>query len=177
MKALKVLTILLPLVGHKDRDLEFKWGKQKVTIDRTLEFPNMNLTKIETENCSGDYATGRFTCLRVIFTFQRLLGHFLINTYVATILIVCVSWYSFWLKPEKTMERISLGITTLLTIYSQRVTISRFLPAVSYLKVKKSQKSCQNWQNMFFCFRPLTSSPFSPPFRLPQYSPGMEITK
>ena len=142
VKALKVLTILLPLVGHKDRDLEFKWGKQKVTIDRTLEFPNMNLTKIETENCSGDYATGRFTCLRVIFTFQRLLGHFLINTYVATILIVCVSWYSFWLKPEKTMERISLGITTLLTIYSQRVTISRFLPAVSYLKVKKDQNNC-----------------------------------
>ena len=71
----------------------------------------------------------------MVFTFDRRLGHFILNTYISTIIIVAVSWYSFWLKPDKTMERISLGITTLLTIYSQRVIIGRSLPVVSYLKV------------------------------------------
>ena len=67
----------------------------------------------------------RYSCLEARFTFQRQIGHFVLNGYLPTILIVVVSWYSYWLKPESTLERVSLGITTLLTIYSQRVILAR----------------------------------------------------
>ncbi len=67
-----------------------------------------------------------WSCLEGHYVFHRRLGHFIFNEYVPTVIIVSVSWYSFWLKPEKTLERISLGVTTLLTIYSQRVILSGY---------------------------------------------------
>ncbi len=80
-------------------------------------------------------STGNFTCLEAVFKFKRRLGHFLFHTYVPTIIIVMVSWFSFWMSPEDVTERVMLGLTSLLTIFAQHAISGQSLPPVSYLKV------------------------------------------
>ncbi|CAG5083258.1 Oidioi.mRNA.OKI2018_I69.PAR.g10326.t1.cds [Oikopleura dioica] len=45
-----------------------------------------------------------------------------------------ISWVSFWISIDAVPARVSLGITTVLTITSQRASISSSLPKVSYIK-------------------------------------------
>lgn len=49
-------------------------------------------------------------------------------------MLVMVSWVSFWLDPNATPARVSLGVTTLLTMATQISGINASLPPVSYTK-------------------------------------------
>lgn len=49
-------------------------------------------------------------------------------------MLVIVSWVSFWLDPNAIPARVSLGVTTLLTMATQISGINSSLPPVSYTK-------------------------------------------
>ena len=49
-------------------------------------------------------------------------------------MLVIVSWVSFWLDPKSIPARVSLGVTTLLTMATQISGINASLPPVSYIK-------------------------------------------
>ncbi|PRD17883.1 UNVERIFIED_CONTAM: Glra3 [Trichonephila clavipes] len=78
--------------------------------------------------------SGNFTCLQVIFTLKRRLGYYLFHTYIPTCLIVIMSWVSFWIKPEAVPARVTLGVTSLLTLSTQHAKCQASLPPVSYIK-------------------------------------------
>ena len=47
--------------------------------------------------------------LRASFHLQRHMGNFMIQVYGPCVLLVVLSWVSFWLNREATSDRISLG--------------------------------------------------------------------
>ncbi|MFH4980550.1 hypothetical protein AB6A40_007259 [Gnathostoma spinigerum] len=49
-------------------------------------------------------------------------------------MLVVVSWVSFWLDKDAVPARVSLGVTTLLTMTTQASGINAKLPPVSYIK-------------------------------------------
>jgi hypothetical protein len=53
-------------------------------------------------------------------------------------MLVIVSWLSFWLDANAVPARVSLGVTTLLTMATQTTGINNSLPPVSYTKVTSS---------------------------------------
>jgi hypothetical protein len=55
---------------------------------------------------------GEFSVLQVNFNLQRHTGYFLIQVYVPCILIVVLSWVSFWIHREATSDRVGLGNCT-----------------------------------------------------------------
>jgi hypothetical protein len=61
----------------------------------------------------------------------------MIQTYIPSVLIVMLSWLSFWLNVDAVPARISLGILTVLTMTTQRSMSNVSLPRVSYVKVMK----------------------------------------
>ncbi|KAK7079959.1 hypothetical protein SK128_021375, partial [Halocaridina rubra] len=75
-----------------------------------------------------------FTCLEIVFTFKRRLGYYLFHTYIPTCLIVIMSWISFWIRPEAVPARVTLGVTSLLTLSTQHANSQKSLPPVSYIK-------------------------------------------
>ncbi|KAG1677017.1 Glycine receptor subunit alpha-2 [Nymphon striatum] len=77
---------------------------------------------------------GNFTCLEVIFTLKRRLGYYMFQTYFPTCMIVIMSWISFWIKPEAVPARVTLGVTSLLTMSTQHAKSQATLPPVSYIK-------------------------------------------
>lgn len=56
---------------------------------------------------------GPYSKLVVSFHFKRLMGSFIIEVYAPSILLVVMSWVSFWINREATADRISLGQWTI----------------------------------------------------------------
>ncbi|EEC07513.1 gamma-aminobutyric acid A recptor, subunit alpha, putative [Ixodes scapularis] len=78
--------------------------------------------------------SGEYSCLKADFHLQRSLGYHMVQSYLPTVLIVVISWVSFWLDVESIPARTTLGVTTLLTISSKGSGIQSNLPPVSYIK-------------------------------------------
>jgi gamma-aminobutyric acid receptor subunit alpha len=79
-----------------------------------------------------DEISGEFSVLQVSFNLQRHTGYFLIQVYVPCILIVILSWVSFWIHREATSDRVGLGITTVLTLSTISLDSRTDLPKVRY---------------------------------------------
>ena len=80
------------------------------------------------------YLTGEYSCLTVDLTFKREFSYYLLTIYVPCCMLVIVSWVSFWLDPNAVPARVSLGVTTLLTMSTQTASINNSLPPVAYTK-------------------------------------------
>ncbi len=59
---------------------------------------------------------GAFYELTVMFTFYRNIAAYILRDYLPSILTVILSWLSFWIDYRSTPARVSLGITTVLTM-------------------------------------------------------------
>ncbi|SPP76489.1 gamma-aminobutyric acid receptor alpha-like [Drosophila guanche] len=73
-----------------------------------------------------------YSMLMVNFHLQRHMGNFLIQVYGPCCLLVVLSWVSFWLNREATADRVSLGITTVLTMTFLGLEARTDLPKVPY---------------------------------------------
>ena len=62
------------------------------------------------------------------------MGYYLIQIYIPSSLIVVISWVSFWLNRGATPARVSLGVTTVLTMTTLTSTTNSSLPKISYMK-------------------------------------------
>lgn len=54
--------------------------------------------------------TGYYTCVEVIFTLRRQVGFYMMGVYAPTLLIVVLSWLSFWINPDASAARVPLGM-------------------------------------------------------------------
>ena len=78
--------------------------------------------------------TGSFSSLTDKFDLHRNYGYYLLQTYVPSILIVILSWIAFWINHEAVPARISLGVTTVLTMTTQFSGVRVGMSRVSYPK-------------------------------------------
>ena len=65
---------------------------------------------------------------------RRDLAFHMIQTYIPSVLIVVLSWVSFWLSYDAVPARISLGVLTVLTMTTMASGMAPHLPRVSYVK-------------------------------------------
>ncbi|KAM9600895.1 glycine receptor subunit alpha-4-like [Morphnus guianensis] len=82
----------------------------------------------------GSFPAGKFTCIEVKFHLERQMGYYLIQMYIPSLLIVILSWVSFWINMDAAPARVGLGITTVLTMTTQSAGSRASLPKVSYVK-------------------------------------------
>ena len=66
------------------------------------------------------------------------MGYYLIQMYIPSLLIVILSWVSFWINMDAAPARVALGITTVLTMTTQSSGSRASLPKVS------NRHTCQN---------------------------------
>ena len=55
---------------------------------------------------------GAYPCLEIEFILRRDIGYFLIQVYVPSMLIVILSWVSFWINVDASPARVSIGLLT-----------------------------------------------------------------
>jgi len=80
------------------------------------------------------------------FDLERLYGFYILQIYVPTILIVILAWVSFWVNMDAVPARISLGVTTVLTMATQLSGSKTEIPKVHY------PKAIDVWMTMCMMF-------------------------
>lgn len=58
----------------------------------------------------------------------------MMQIYLPSMLIVVISWVSFWIHRDASPARVALGVTTVLTMTTLMSTTNASLPKVSYIK-------------------------------------------
>ncbi|XP_036372611.1 glycine receptor subunit alpha-3 isoform X1 [Megalops cyprinoides] len=122
--------------GYTMNDLIFEWQKNgPVQVAEGLTLPQFILKdESDLRYCTKHYNTGKFTCIEVRFHLERQMGYYLIQMYIPSLLIVILSWVSFWINMDAAPARVALGITTVLTMTTQSSGSRTSLPKVSYVK-------------------------------------------
>lgn len=90
------------------------------------------------------FFAGEYSCLKVELIFKREFSYYLITIYVPCCMLVIVSWVSFWLDQNAIPARVSLGVTTLLTMSTQTSGDKQLIQRIftqSQLHLIKSKKS------------------------------------
>lgn len=99
----------------------------------------MGLPIFTQSECDGEKGANGFkqakkSCLLVTLSSRRLRLVIVIQTFMPTGLIVVISWMSLWLHADAVPGRVTLGITTLLTITTFKNSALHGLPQVSYIR-------------------------------------------
>ena len=100
-----------------------------------------------------DFATGFYPRLSLRFTLKRNVEYFILQTYMPCALVTMLrwvwftklypvtmnifqitSWISFWINHEATAARVSLGITTVLTMTTISTNVRASLPKLPDIK-------------------------------------------
>ncbi|XP_073998033.1 gamma-aminobutyric acid type A receptor subunit Grd isoform X2 [Rhodnius prolixus] len=119
--------------GYTVRDVVYRWKiKKQVDIADDMKLSQFDLIGTPSANQTDQLKSGRYSMLLVSFHLQRHMGNFLIQVYGPCVLLVVLSWVSFWLNREATADRVSLGITTVLTMTFLGLEARTDLPKVPY---------------------------------------------
>ncbi|XP_068754076.1 gamma-aminobutyric acid receptor subunit beta-3-like isoform X2 [Montipora capricornis] len=123
--------------SYSKADVEYKWKRGRVkSVERSSEIflPQMDLVDIQAGENIDSYSIGNYSRLCLDFTFKRRLNLFITETYIPSILVVALSWVSFWINYKAAPARVALCITTVLTMITLTASVQNSLPRVTYVK-------------------------------------------
>ncbi|XP_035221829.1 glycine receptor subunit alpha-2-like [Stegodyphus dumicola] len=134
-KILSVIKDSLP-----EEELLLRWTKKGVGILEDMK-PTHNKFKLVTPviighmklKYDGPDVSGYFSCVNASFSLERQNGYQLGYSYTVTSFIVVVSWISFWLPVTAVPARVTLGVTTLLTLLTTANFVRSSLPPITYV--------------------------------------------
>lgn len=132
------LTLLSYAYPIEQVDYFWKDKDKKGIVILEDEMNEFTLRDIKTRRAIVLYGTrgsnSDYTHLWAEFTFKRRLGYAFIQIYAPTVLIVLLSWLSFWIAQDAVPARVALGVTTVLTIVTLMGSFRSSVPKVSYIK-------------------------------------------
>ncbi|XP_063375293.1 gamma-aminobutyric acid receptor subunit beta-like isoform X1 [Cydia amplana] len=127
-------TVEIESYGYTVSDVVMYWKETPVRGVEDAELPQFTILGHETNDRIEKLATGVYQRLSLSFKLRRNIGYFVFQTYLPCILIVMLSWVSFWINHEATSARVALGITTVLTMTTISTGVRSSLPRISYVK-------------------------------------------
>ncbi|XP_023942064.1 gamma-aminobutyric acid receptor subunit beta [Bicyclus anynana] len=122
--------------GYTMRDIRYKWneGPNSVGVSSEVSLPQFKVLGHRQRAMEISLTTGNYSRLACEIQFVRSMGYYLIQIYIPSGLIVIISWVSFWLNRNATPARVSLGVTTVLTMTTLMSSTNAALPKISYVK-------------------------------------------
>ncbi|XP_048841751.1 gamma-aminobutyric acid receptor subunit rho-2-like isoform X2 [Brienomyrus brachyistius] len=130
-------TLELESYAYTDEDLMLYWksGDDSLSTDDRISLSQFLIQKFHTTSRLAFYSsTGWYNRLYISFTLRRHIFFFLLQTYFPATLMVMLSWVSFWIDRLAVPARVSLGITTVLTMSTIITGVNASMPKVSYIK-------------------------------------------
>lgn len=76
---------------------------------------------------------GSVAGVRLEFHAERHLSYYAATIFASAAIIVCMAWMVFWMPPEAINPRISISVTSMLTLIAHRFVVGSNLPKLSYL--------------------------------------------
>ncbi|KAH1020121.1 hypothetical protein HUJ04_009843 [Dendroctonus ponderosae] len=101
-------TVEIESYGYTVMDVVMCWKNRPVRGVEEAELPQFTIIGYETNDRKERLATGIYQRLSLSFKLQRNIGYFIFQTYLPSVLIVMLSWVSFWINHEATSARVAL---------------------------------------------------------------------
>lgn len=130
-------------VSYNSQKLRLRWNSAGVTVNPELKLLQYNFGEpllLEQTNHVLE-KNGNFSRLIAFFKFERQIGHHLIQTFAPSTLVVMLSWFSFWLGLDAIPGRVTLLVTSMLTLVTMFTGLKSDIPPVAYVKVSISQNA------------------------------------
>ncbi|KAL1006563.1 hypothetical protein UPYG_G00073860 [Umbra pygmaea] len=122
--------------AYNENDLMLYWknGSNSLKTDEIV-LAQYFIQKFQASSGLAFYSsTGWYNRLFINFLLRRHIFFFMLQTYFPTMLMVLLSWVSFWIDRRAVPARVSLGMTTVLTMSTIITGVSSSMPQVSYVK-------------------------------------------
>uniref|UniRef100_A0A7I4YCT1 GABA receptor subunit n=1 Tax=Haemonchus contortus TaxID=6289 RepID=A0A7I4YCT1_HAECO len=120
--------------GYSILDINYVFASKESVTRSEFELPQFVLVDVKISNKTEKLSSGEYSRLTSYFLFKRNIGFYIIQIYLPSVLIVVISWVSFWLSRDATPARVALGVTTVLTMTTLMTTTNSAMPKVSYVK-------------------------------------------
>ncbi|XP_066907680.1 glycine receptor subunit alpha-3 [Halyomorpha halys] len=115
-------------------ELRLEWKTlNPVIMGKGLRMPQFEIVDIMASDCQESFQIGNYSCLVAEFYLSRSVGFHLVQSYLPTILIVVISWVSFWMDVDSVPGRTTLGVTTLLAVSSQSSVYLNFFKWINFI--------------------------------------------
>ncbi|CAH1645518.1 unnamed protein product [Spodoptera littoralis] len=85
----------------------------------------------------GEGRSGNYSALKFTFKLGREVGYYLMDYFIPSMMIVAMSWVTFWLQADASAPRITLGTSTMLSFITLASSQAKTLPKVSYIKASE----------------------------------------
>ncbi|PNF21536.1 hypothetical protein B7P43_G12716 [Cryptotermes secundus] len=123
--------------SYNNQKLRLRWAEDGVKLNPELKLLQYNVGQpLELMETTG-YMVEReanFSRLVMYFRFERQIGHHLIQTFAPSILVVMLSWFSFWIGLDAIPGRVTLLVTSMLTLVTMFTGLKSDIPPVAYVK-------------------------------------------
>jgi len=125
--------------GYSEDHITFRWEKDltdgmSFVPANTKMLPQYSLVKLSLTKTFNAYVVGNWSGIQAMFTFERMSSYFLIHVYGPCALIVIISWVSFLLPRSSPPARVTLGVTSVLTVVTILNMLNNSMPKVNYVK-------------------------------------------
>ncbi|XP_078614090.1 glycine receptor subunit alphaZ1-like isoform X3 [Branchiostoma floridae x Branchiostoma japonicum] len=127
-------SIKIESFSHTTMDIDLKWSEVPLILNEAISLPEFRILGVDSKRCDATREIGTFSCLEGKFRMVRRMGYYIIQTYIPSILIVILSWLTFWISPEIAPARVALGITTVLTSTTFTAINRSTMPRFSYVR-------------------------------------------
>ncbi|XP_016072334.1 PREDICTED: gamma-aminobutyric acid receptor subunit delta [Miniopterus natalensis] len=130
-------TLHLESYGYSSEDIVYYWSENQEQIHGLdkLQLAQFTITSYRfTTELMNFKSAGQFPRLSLYFHLRRNRGVYIMQSYMPSILLVAMSWVSFWISQAAVPARVSLGITTVLTMTTLMVSARSSLPRASAIK-------------------------------------------
>uniref|UniRef100_A0A8C6VNW0 GABA(C) receptor n=1 Tax=Naja naja TaxID=35670 RepID=A0A8C6VNW0_NAJNA len=123
--------------AYNEEDLMLYWkhGNESLSLDEHISLSQFFIEEFSASSGLAFYSsTGWYNRLFINFALRRHIFFFFLQSYFPSMLMVMLSWVSFWIDRRAVPARLSLGITTVLTMSTIITGVSASMPQVSYIK-------------------------------------------
>ncbi|XP_059226798.1 pH-sensitive chloride channel 2 [Stomoxys calcitrans] len=132
---------------YDNTELVLQWeDKSPISFDPDMRLTEYNMQRYwynETvvvsnyEHLRHGAFYGNYSSLSFTVHLNREIGFYLMDYFLPSMMIVAISWVSFWLQADASPPRIMLGTSTMLSFITLSSSQSKTLPKVSYIKVSE----------------------------------------
>jgi cation transporter family protein len=120
--------------GYTADVLKLKSLETPIELDSSTITSDWTVTDRTVQDCTKTYQTGTYPCLQLQLTAKRNHSHYVMTTYLPSMLLVILSWLPFWLvDTNMATVRVLLGLVPLWGVIALGKLTSLGLPHISYV--------------------------------------------
>lgn len=130
----QILSVHVVAQGYTPEQVAFVSDASFTGRADELTIPDWSIGEVSLENQAYKVPhMGEISGAAMKFQATRNSIYYLATIFASAVIIVCMAWMVFWMPPEATNPRVSISVTSMLTLIAHRFVVGSELPHLSYL--------------------------------------------